>query len=1467
MSSENRNDLSIDHAPEILACLDRFDDQEIWGSVFSFHPFDIFSTGDDLQSGTDFPDPTSSRFDPKKGIHSPEVNIERFAILRKSSEFLQYCPTVFARPKLRSICDFHKSETVSCHTDFFNLLSAAKSESVASITFVCLDEVCFSPKQKAELPLILHLLKHLEVLIIRSSNLSNVQEFSCGSVIYIDLSFNNLCDLRGLLRMLSSCNSLFYSDFTGNIILDEENSEDLIITACPSLQYLNKKVVDLKRKVTAIKKFGATDARTQIGFEIWDSRLCQVVARLGMKKFDASLLRELCLENNGLVMIHLGLFVHLERLDLSSNYIRELQGTGLEQLESLRSLELTKNLLHEPDELEPLNALPAITWLSVCPQRDPDVLTSYEGYRNLLIMLTIDSCGTESRPGLNFLDRDAEQQWILVSIEERLSALTGLNRIAPGDRFELVRWRLCLIHNFGHSKVIQVDFLKAILTLRLTGCSLRFAEVQDMPNLRLLDLSNNYLSAVRGLQSLKLLESLDLRENDPLAIESNPARLMKQIKYMTCLKILYLPFEISHQSNLSSLTTSGNAAVSDASNAIENTEEGIFFHLIAHNPLLYVNERRITIQDRVAVFSMGGKSATEIEHYLANLVLSSSVSRCQKSAHGWVLPEDLEPMIHYDPTAVIELPDIHGFGLTSRALQSVLPRFSNLVRLNLSRNRLDTLLGLGLDSMQHLAVFDVTYNLLADPLPVVGELLDEFASIQFVAFRGNPIFKTPADRLRLIGLMRKMRDCEQTSACRLRFIDSEITFDERVQAWIEAGIPKQEVELMRYRAVIGLCRSAELHTEEVLEIDLNFQNIQVLVADEFIKFRCLQRLQIQSNCLRDISCISALTRLEILDFRNNRIPDIMHVVDVVKCLSRLVELGIDDNMYVGPSYADEILYCAFRKVFLAVLLPYGLNSVGWPLRYLDDRPIHIVEIIDAWHVSDAEKQRFAFYEGVHRALQAQRDGCEAKTSYQAADVQMIDLSSLCLKFLDFTRMLALTSVDVSRNALVDFAIAQSGFALLTNLRALDVSQNKIQSAECIANIVRMGQNRSLRSITVDGNPFFISQDNLEARIRFLSCLESVMATGCTLEFVNGKLLTIDERCEAASYRIDTRIDVNDLRMSLHLEEKCCSVFTGTLCLSFQGLHKLTHLSKYMYLEALDISHNKIYDLTPLRSLPRLSALDMRENQVREFNDALCVLRCCDSLRDVWVECVSLDWGKWIRDHPFFWRTVMKALPALLSCDENLNPAPLAGFQWTAACHLKRRFGIGPNGIVSIDLRGRKIRKEEFYAVRDWVAFLPITELKIDENPFCRDIPIYRFMLINDIKTLRNLNGSFITEPERAAAFKKIDQMKRDFAYYYPNLDSLKVDNYSKGANCASRVQSSYSSSASTASSLGSQMESFLGYVQVQVLVISIPGIRWDSIPFYNDIRDALQPLVMDWDRLLPDLQVKLALICAKSANL
>ena len=53
---------------------------------------------------------------------------------------------------------------------------------------------------------------------------------------------------------------------------------------------------------------------------------------------------------------------------------------------------------------------------------------------------------------------------------------------------------------------------------------------------------------------------------------------------------------------------------------------------------------------------------------------------------------------------------------------------------------------------------------------------------------------------------------------------------------------------------------------------------------------------------------------------------------------------------------------------------------------------------------------------------------------------------------------------------------------------------------------------------------------------------------------------------------------------------------------------------------------------------------------------------------------------------------------------------------------------------------------------------------------------------------------------------------------------------------------------------GSQIESWIAFVQVQSFIVSFPDIPWDSLPLYKDIRSALVPVMENLDYLLPDVQ-------------
>lgn len=81
---------------------------------------------------------------------------------------------------------------------------------------------------------------------------------------------------------------------------------------------------------------------------------------------------------------------------------------------------------------------------------------------------------------------------------------------------------------------------------------------------------------------------------------------------------------------------------------------------------------------------------------------------------------------------------------------------------------------------------------------------------------------------------------------------------------------------------------------------------------------------------------------------------------------------------------------------------------------------------------------------------------------------------------------------------------------------------------------------------------------------------------------------------------------------------------------------------------------------------------------------------------------------------------------LLDCDDAINPAPLADFQWVAVLQLKATLGFGPNAIAEIDVQGQGLGVEAFFLLRDWLAFLPVRSLSVQGNPFCLSFPLYRY---------------------------------------------------------------------------------------------------------------------------------------------
>ena len=141
-------------------------------------------------------------------------------------------------------------------------------------------------------------------------------------------------------------------------------------------------------------------------------------------------------------------------------------------------------------------------------------------YAEAAIVMCRNARGTRRRPGLQSIDGRT------VSLDDRIRALAvmaGANEAAQNAE----RWRLVLIGCFGHARVAQgADFFAEARAADFGGAGLCGAvDVSAFRSLQKLDLSNNRLKEVRGLELLICLRVCDVSGNPELDMQ----RVLQQL--------------------------------------------------------------------------------------------------------------------------------------------------------------------------------------------------------------------------------------------------------------------------------------------------------------------------------------------------------------------------------------------------------------------------------------------------------------------------------------------------------------------------------------------------------------------------------------------------------------------------------------------------------------------------------------------------------------------------------------------------------------------------------------------------------------------------------------------------------------------------------------------------------------------------------------------------------------------------
>jgi hypothetical protein len=176
---------------------------------------------------------------------------------------------------------------------------------------------------------------------------------------------------------------------------------------------------------------------------------------------------------------------------------------------------------------------------------------------------------------------------------------------------------------------------------------------------------------------------------------------------------------------------------------------------------------------RVAAYRLQGASVEEAERYRWQLALNASCTLGFSRQHH---PSAVAIGNQYDPASITALRRTAKCNLASLSVD--LGAFVALEQLNLAYNRLTSMSALALDALPSLRHVELHNNDLRQPLQEIASVIDRCTRLDTITLRNNANMRGSADRHRLLGLLRRVRE----PACALRLIDTPITVAERLAA-------------------------------------------------------------------------------------------------------------------------------------------------------------------------------------------------------------------------------------------------------------------------------------------------------------------------------------------------------------------------------------------------------------------------------------------------------------------------------------------------------------------------------------------------------------------------------------------------------------------------------------------------------------------------------------------------------------
>ena len=1073
----------------------------------------------------------------------------------------------------------------------------------------------------------------------------------------VDYSENNIDKEDNALESLSKSPLCEVLLMAGNPVCGGKSFASRAIAALPRLAKLDSTPIDVPTRLKALRAAGTSFQKKHIDLVHWDLRVCESEPVRAMREWQPAALVTLTLVDVGLTEFHVGALVGLRDLNLSKNAISSTLGCGLELPPKLRRVNLAGNRIVSTKMLEPFPLCASL--LAVALRDNRDGAKELAGYRELLIYMTRYLAGSNRASGLQEVDGKP------IAIKERVAAVAmfGKKKDLPAFAFETH-----VVNYIGRAQMRDANYVANIRELQLPSASLVEVSLRGMHQLEFLDLSGNHIVVLAALDECTRLRFVNLSGNADLDVKTTVATMVKALQRLEQLSLCVL--------------AAGNKRHPD--NA--KYRQYVLTALLQRNRKLdWLDTRPVTVDERVAAYaaSLGAKAAPhDADKYR---FLCALVQNCTMPMMRRLHPSDVLGGTQFDAAQITILRQ-----MGAHALRHVdFAPFVNLEELNLAGNQLTDVTKLGLDGLRKLRVLALHDNQLRNPLEQVAQWLDGFARLECVALRNNPCMRTPAERARLIGLMRSLHKAR----CSLRVLDTEISIKERVAAWAQLGGSAEATERLRFEAVMYQRLPPDVAPDKIESLDLTDAGMRAVDVAAYANLTCLL---LNGNALTTLVGfgLESLVRLKVLDLRNNQLSNLVEVAKLVSNLARLATLGVAGNPWATRDKSG------YRHALLQ-LLPQ-LSERECALKVIDEERLGADEIIEASKASKlvtTDKQLLRF-----KVLMLTR----VPSGYRPSDLTELNLSKAQLDSVDLSACPLLVKLSLARNELR--SLKTSNLHRLVRLRALDVSHNQLKDvsefSSLLAALPRLAVLLWVQN-PIAGAPnaaapnagaqkvhgakallplSTLSKSQLEAREALFAKLAArrmgfnnvsdgdaasiavvktragltIEVASLPLQVVDGRRVGIDELCEAM--RADKRFkkdDIEEARLNVALRRAGANRATvRTLDLSNCGFSQsLEALRSLRSLQTLDLSNNQLTKLEVawLAPLVELEELDLRNNKFASLKQLLQVLvQACAHLRVLRIENSTKNPKETApsSDYPM---KVCAALRQLQSCDGMANP--------------------------------------------------------------------------------------------------------------------------------------------------------------------------------------------------------------------